>query len=309
MPRTSEQRRYLTCGQMARANSITEKTLRFYQKKGLLEPELVDEETGFRYYDILQSTTLDLITQLRTIGLSLDEIKEIEGAGDIGILRDHLLGQMAHLAEQRQALDLSERLVKDLLADCDAYYETPIYDQIIMEQRGPRYRLEFPLPPMEELARHYEHLSGSDLWEWVVRHVKQTIIERDWPLSLFHDVGYVAPRDAMDDDDLWARCAFVEVDESYGECFHAAVPFPEGLHLVMYVNHGFGDEGETLDQDRFQRMLDYAEAKNLEVVADPYCESLCRFGRLFNQTSETISAYCVPVRKKLPLEQGGHQER
>ena len=48
----------------------------------------------------------------------------------------------------------------------------------------------------------------------------------------------------------------------------------------------------------FGSMLDYAHAKHLEVVADPYCESLCRFGRLFNQTSETISSCCVPVRKE-----------
>lgn len=68
----------------------------------------------------------------------------------------------------------------------------------------------------------------------------------------------------------------------------------------MYVNRGFNDAGESIDQDRFQRMLDYAEAKSLEVIADPYCESLCRFGRLFNQTSETISGYCVPVRKRQP---------
>lgn len=300
MPRTAEQRRYLTCGQMARANSITEKTLRFYQKKGLLEPELIDEETGFRYYDILQSTTLDLITQLRTIGLSLDEIKEIEDASDIALLRDHMASQLEALREQRQALDLSERLARDLLKDCTAYFETPLYDQIIMENRRPRHRLEFPLPPLEELGPGAADLSGSDQWEWVVRQVKQTIIERGWPLSLFHDVGYIAAKEAMDDKNLWAQRAFVEVDESYGECFAEARPFPTGLHLVMYVNHGFGAEGESIDQDRFQRMLDYAEAKSLEVVADPYCESLCRFGRLFNQTSETISGYCVPVRKRQP---------
>lgn len=297
MPRTAEQRRYLTCGQMARANSITEKTLRFYQKKGLLEPELIDDETGFRYYDILQSTTLDLITQLRTIGLSLDEIKEIEDASDIAFLRDRMATQLKALHDQRQALDLSERLTRDLLKDCTAYFETPLYDQIIMENRGPRYRLEFPLPPLEDLGPGAADLSGSDQWEWVVRQVKQAIIERDWPLSLFHDVGYIASKEAMDDENLWSQKAFVEVDESYGECFREARPFPTGLHLVMYVNHGFGTEGESIDQDRFQRMLDYAAAKSLEVVADPYCESLCRFGRLFNQTSETISGYCVPVRK------------
>lgn len=291
-------KRYLTCGQMARVNCVTEKTLRFYQKKGLLEPEHVDDETGFRYYDIAQSTKLDLITQLRTIGLSLDEICELADARDMEKLRRALDAQLRTLAAQRQELERSERLAAELVHDCGMYQDPPIVNEIILEFMPKRHRLEFAIPPLDELVSGADDFNGSDQWEWLVRHVKQVIVKRDWPLSLFRDVGYIASCKRLHCDDLWADRAFVTVDESFGACFQEARPFPEGLHLVMYVNQGFSDEGDAIDRQRFERMLDYAQAKRLEVADDPYAESLCRFPRLFNQSMETITRYCMPVRKR-----------
>ena len=237
-------KRYLTCGQMARANCVTEKTLRFYQEKGLLAPEHVDDETGFRYYDIAQSTKLDLITQLRTIGLSLDEICELADERDMDKLHASLDGQLRALAAKRRELEHAERLAAELLHDCDMYQNPTLVNEIILEFMPPRHRLEFAIPPLDELVRGVGDFSGSDQWEWLVRHVKQVIVERGWPLSLFRDVGYIAARDRLHCDDLWANRAFVAVDASFGECFVEAVPFPEGFHLVMYVNQGFSDEGD-----------------------------------------------------------------
>lgn len=54
----------LTSGQMGKANRVSEKAMRIYEKKGLLEPEHIDEETGWRYYSIEQSTKFDLILEL-----------------------------------------------------------------------------------------------------------------------------------------------------------------------------------------------------------------------------------------------------
>ena len=52
---------YLTIGQMAKLNRISEQTLRLYEKKGLLPPAAKDESTGYRFYDIRQSAVLDMI--------------------------------------------------------------------------------------------------------------------------------------------------------------------------------------------------------------------------------------------------------
>lgn len=56
---------------------VTVKTLRYYEQKGLLLPNEVDEWTGYRYYCIGQMQKLNDIRELQRLGFSLDEIKEL----------------------------------------------------------------------------------------------------------------------------------------------------------------------------------------------------------------------------------------
>ena len=48
----------LSIGQMARLNAVSEKALRLYQAKGILEPAYTDEASGYRYYTLGQCATL-----------------------------------------------------------------------------------------------------------------------------------------------------------------------------------------------------------------------------------------------------------
>ena len=41
-------------GMFAAMNHVTVKTLRFYEEQGLLMPELIHPETGYRYYTLSQ---------------------------------------------------------------------------------------------------------------------------------------------------------------------------------------------------------------------------------------------------------------
>jgi len=64
-------------GLFSKINRITTKTLRHYDEIGLLTPEHVDEETGYRYYTSSQLPMLHQILSLKQLGLSLNEIKEV----------------------------------------------------------------------------------------------------------------------------------------------------------------------------------------------------------------------------------------
>lgn len=57
---------------------VTVKTLRHYEKMGLLTPAEVDEWTGYRYYDVSQMQTLNTIRRLKDIGFSLEEILDLK---------------------------------------------------------------------------------------------------------------------------------------------------------------------------------------------------------------------------------------
>ena len=64
----------LSIGEMAEANRVSIATLRLYDRMGLLQPCYRDEESNYRYYDIRQTSRLDIIRYMRNLNMSLAEI-------------------------------------------------------------------------------------------------------------------------------------------------------------------------------------------------------------------------------------------
>ena len=67
----------LKIGEFSRLMQTTVKALRHYEQIGLLLPDEVDEATGYRYYRMEQMQRLNAIKDLKSLGFSLDEIKDI----------------------------------------------------------------------------------------------------------------------------------------------------------------------------------------------------------------------------------------
>lgn len=67
----------LKIGEFSRLMQTTVKTLRHYEQIGLLLPDEIDEATGYRYYRMEQMQRLNAIKDLKSLGFSLDEIKDI----------------------------------------------------------------------------------------------------------------------------------------------------------------------------------------------------------------------------------------
>jgi len=89
-------------GNFARRCQTTIKTLRFYDKSGLLSPDYIDTFTGYRYYGPEKTAEMQKITGLKEIGFTLDEIRRYNAADERGrseIIRDKRLS-LAEMAEE-----------------------------------------------------------------------------------------------------------------------------------------------------------------------------------------------------------------
>ncbi len=64
-------------GEFSKITGLTVKTLRFYHDKNLLIPALVDDQTGYRYYDARQIDKARIIAQLRSLEFTLEQIGAI----------------------------------------------------------------------------------------------------------------------------------------------------------------------------------------------------------------------------------------
>jgi DNA-binding transcriptional MerR regulator len=71
----------LTIGEFSRYCGVTVKTLRHYERMGLLVPNEVDEWTRYRYYDVAQMQQLNGILRLKEMGFSLEEVRELLDEG------------------------------------------------------------------------------------------------------------------------------------------------------------------------------------------------------------------------------------
>lgn len=65
-----------TAGELAKLSGLSRQAILFYDKKGILKPDYVNPENGYRYYTADQLDLLDNIAMLKEIGLSLEEIRE-----------------------------------------------------------------------------------------------------------------------------------------------------------------------------------------------------------------------------------------
>ncbi|MBT3318958.1 MAG: MerR family transcriptional regulator [Clostridia bacterium] len=92
--------------------SITKKTLRHYNKLGLLEPSFVDEN-GYWHYDDSDMEKLNMIQSLKIIGLTLKEIKENLDSDFIN-LTPLIDVKLQFIDEQIEELETARRLLKRL---------------------------------------------------------------------------------------------------------------------------------------------------------------------------------------------------
>jgi DNA-binding transcriptional MerR regulator len=67
----------LKIGELAAVFNVSVKALRLYEKKGILTPEKIDPETGYRYYSVDQVPQLNALLELQSLGFSLSEIQAV----------------------------------------------------------------------------------------------------------------------------------------------------------------------------------------------------------------------------------------
>lgn len=92
-----------TISEMASLLGVTTHTLRYYEKMGLIHPE-VNEDTGYRYYTVTDTRRFNLCRELRAAELSLEECRELIGAPTVEQSDAMFNHQIAQL-RRRQVLD------------------------------------------------------------------------------------------------------------------------------------------------------------------------------------------------------------
>jgi DNA-binding transcriptional MerR regulator len=94
----------LPIGEFSKICEVSAKTLRYYEEIGLINPDKINPENGYRYYSIRQLKKMLFINRLKSYHFSLEEIKAILE------LEEDKLEERLTLALNRKKREMQEKL-------------------------------------------------------------------------------------------------------------------------------------------------------------------------------------------------------
>ncbi|MFY0802527.1 helix-turn-helix domain-containing protein [Peribacillus frigoritolerans] len=124
----------LSIGEMAKLRGVTVDTLRHYDKIGLLKPFHIDPETGYRYYSISQYEVLGTIKELRSIGFSLEEIKQFLTDRNVKKSVQSLQKSMANIQEEIKKLQGIHNILMTRLYNIEHFTNSYSNSDIVIKQ-------------------------------------------------------------------------------------------------------------------------------------------------------------------------------
>jgi DNA-binding transcriptional MerR regulator len=224
-------------GEFAELGGVSSKTLRHYEKLGLLRPAAVDARTHYRCYAATQLRDLASILALRDLGLSLPEIRAFLARSSTRSGRRSLLLRLRQSTQHKiekatESLAHIDAVLDQFDNQPDAWvrpipviikhvptmrmvsirFELKAYDEILVQ----RFERElFDSLPSESLGKVrgvlWRRCAGSDSLEAE----PFAEIRHELPRRSFYDLKYLPP--------VMAACAFSTPDDAAAEQTYGAL--------------------------------------------------------------------------------------
>ena len=159
---------YLTIGEVAQIKKISIKSLRYYERIGILIPAKINPENGYRYYSSEQMLTVDMIKFLASMDIPLKQwnkyIDPESGFHLSEVIEDSRVivqEQIRTLKSRQKKLEIAARGLKDneKYASVTGFYarEIPARNMLCYPLDEPESTVDFhkKLSVLFEIAREY----------------------------------------------------------------------------------------------------------------------------------------------------------
>lgn len=162
---------FMTVGEAARKTGVTVRTLQYYDKEGLLSPS-AESEGGRRLYTDKDLVILHQIISLKSLGFSLDDIKQrlisLETPADVANALTEQADDIRRKIEQLKAsLSAIEQLKAEVLQMQTVNFKT--YADIIvnLQMKNDSYYLikRFDDDTLDHIRSQFDKESGLDFME------------------------------------------------------------------------------------------------------------------------------------------------
>lgn len=272
----------LTVGQMARINNVSEQTLRLYDRMGLLSPQCVGNANGYRYYTITQSARLDMIQHMKSMGMSLKQIKEQLDTQDVSVIERLLSMQLENLSTQIEELTRTRKAVERSLTNYQRYHASPRDGTILTE-----------FIPKRKIYRYDSGINFYDYdmetYESILRELKKHILLNRLPMAYFCNAGTLWRQELLDKREFISTEMFIFVDDDF-DAGTATEIISAGTYLCIYCD-SFHKEKEYA-----HRLLDHARDQGYSIAGDYICEVIAELPVFVNNERGMFIKMQVPIK-------------
>lgn len=113
MKHTRDGQKLYSIGEVSSICHISKKTLRFYDQTGIIAPDKVSEETGYRYYSEETLLLIPILKYYKQMGFSLEQMKGLICGKAYCSLKTCFRDKMDELQNERHSLLLRYTALKD----------------------------------------------------------------------------------------------------------------------------------------------------------------------------------------------------
>ena len=269
----------LSIGQMAKLNNVSVQALRLYDEMGLLVPMMVNEETGYRYYDVKQSAQLDMIQYMKATGMSLKEIQQIFENHDLEMMNQILHRHLLSVEQKIHELHLQKRAVKRMIDSYNRYLASPPDHTITLE-----YIEERKMYASSTEFNFYDY--DIEMYENILKQLKGSMKRRGIAEIYYYNAGTTMTKSDFLQQRFVSSEIFVFVDEDY-QHDHLKI-LPASMYVCMYCDN-FDKE-----KDYLKELYDYIQQMNYEVSGDYICEVLSELS--MSNKREMFFRLQIPVK-------------
>lgn len=265
-------------GDVARMFHLSPGSLRHYEQAGLLKPEYIDEQTGYRYYSVRQFEVLNTIRYLRALDMPIRQIEEFLKNRDIDVIEDKLLKQKKLILKKQRELALIERKIDHRLQQLRDAGNSEL--DVIRLKTLPACR-------MVVVKDSLKPQSYLDL-EYAIRRLTEN---QEESVVFLGKVGVgISKEKLMQHRFERYDSVFLVLDEE--DRYEGSIEErPEEQCISVRFCGSHGEAGE-----RYERLMDYLDKEKLTAADFSREITMIDYG-ITNNTDKFVTEICIPVKE------------
>ncbi len=255
---------------------VNKKTLHYYDQIDLFKPHYVNER-GYRYYSYQQYDTFFLISTLKEMGMSLQDIQTFLKKRSVDQFLETLTLQKAQLESRIHKLTTTASIIENMI---EATTNTKHEDLSAITVRTMAAQPLILSAPIKQQSDH-------EIFTILSEHMKYC---EDYELQESYYVGSIVTKDKLLAREFTAiDYFFTQIKEPFASSYYTTKPAGEyvtAFHIGDYLTTHL----------TYERILTFLNDHHYQIIGSSYEETLLDFYS-FNDCSHYVTKISIQVQK------------